>query len=103
MYLRKNLLLILSTEYNFIAYSLFMFRVTEIHECMNHISKKIQYQPENKFYRTSETAMANGIFMQQDFPINENYIQLFKKYHDGNVSNVDFSGHSTKTTDDINR
>lgn len=89
--------------YIILLYNLFLRRVTEIHESMSHISKMIQYQPQSKFHRTSETAIANGIFMQKDYPINENYIELFRKYHDGNVSNVDFSENSAKTTYYINR
>jgi serpin B len=78
-------------------------RVAEIHESFSRIAEKMQNKSKDPYDVTTETIMANGIFVQKKFPIREEYIQLMKKYYNnGNVTNLDFAGHSKEATDTIN-
>lgn len=67
------------------------------------MSKKLQHKSANSNETISEVTMANGMYVQQGYPVKENYVKLIKLLYEGNVTNLDFSRNAQGATDSINR
>ncbi len=76
----------------------FVSRIIEVFESFN----KIQQQWQGK-YSPVEVKFGNGIFVQKDFPVQQSFKDILKKYFDTEAYNLDISGDAKGSTDFINK
>lgn len=74
-----------------------------MHEHLHQIISAVVSKTENPDDKFHETSLANGIFLQNGFPIKDSYLQSTKKYYDSVAKNVDFRGKPQESTNVINR
>ncbi len=54
-------------------------------------------------YRSETIGVANGLWVQDDFPVRPDFLTLTDRYFDASVSGLDFINHAGEATSEINR
>ncbi|KAL6590236.1 hypothetical protein ACP70R_050159 [Stipagrostis hirtigluma subsp. patula] len=71
---------------------------SNLHETLAKIVKSIQRQPDTDSYPLfTKVELANGLFVQEGFPVKETYKKRLVDYYNGTAQNVDFKKGSEST------
>ncbi|XP_069693860.1 leukocyte elastase inhibitor-like [Periplaneta americana] len=73
----------------------------ELHYYFGKLVKRIDIRHTSS--NSTYAALANGIFVQEGYPIKPQFEKVSKEMYDGEVKNLDFISHSKEAKDVINR